>query len=1050
MKQIWIILISLFVISVSGFSQVELNQSNADQLYQKANKYFAKEKYVIAQDFFEKAIDAYAESKSVNKINAEYYASICALELYHKDAEKRISDFIIKYPESPLSNLANWQMGRYYFREKKYKQSVYWLAEVEVDQLSKDQKEEFHFKNGYALYRFHKLGKAKIEFLKIKDKDTKYTSPAVYYYAQIAYEQKNYETALKHFERLAADKTFSAIVPYYIAQIYYLQRKYDMVIEYAPQLLENSDTKRANEIARTLGEAYYHKKEYDKALPLMEKFLEEAKDIKRDDNYLIGYIYYRNEQYQKAADAFAKVTTEDDVLNQNAYYHLGDCYLQLQDKKKAASAFQMAAKYDFDANIKEEALYNYAKLTFELYYSPFNESIDILNEYITQYPNTTRTDEAYNYLVTAYMNTKNYKDALNSLEQIKNKSHDIKKAYQRVAFYRGLELFNNLKYVDAIYKFDKSLLYPTYDRTIMATSYYWRGEAHYRVGNYKNAIADFKQFILSSGSFELPEFKMAHYSLGYSYFKTKNYEEAITWFRKFISLSEEKSIQEVADAYNRTGDCYYLLRKYWVAIEYYDYALELRTYDADYALYQRAFALGLVERPNKKIASLEDLMNNYPKSAYFDDVLYELGKTYLEIGNNEAAIKYYDLLVKSYPASPYFKKSMVQLGLIYYNGKQNDKALLMYKRVVSEFKGSSEAKNALVGIENIYIGMAQVDEYVRYVESLGDYGTISTTKKDSMSYAAAENVYMDGDCDKANVKLKDYLEQFPNGNFAVNANFYLADCYQRMSRFPEAVAAYKYVINQPKTDFTEQALLGAAILNHKLENYTEALDYYMQLENVASMKSNLKDSRIGILRINFLLKKYEKTIEAANKVMATEKMPVELIREARFNKAQSNFELQNYDLALSDYKLLAEDVKNEIGSEANYKIIEIYFEANELDKAENEIFSFAEKNSPYKFWLANSFIILADIYMKKDDGFQAKATLQSVIDGYDNAKDGIIDMANEKLMEIIKNEKGDQLVLPDSLIDEIPKEIIKPEEKDSILNKTAEPDTIIFSNPKQI
>ena len=47
-------------------------------------------------------------------------------------------------------------------------------------------------------------------------------------------------------------------------------------------------------------------------------------------------------------------------------------------------------------------------LTYELDYSPFNEAVQALNEYLDLYPNSKRSDEATNYLVMAYLNAKNY------------------------------------------------------------------------------------------------------------------------------------------------------------------------------------------------------------------------------------------------------------------------------------------------------------------------------------------------------------------------------------------------------------------------------------------------------------------------------------------------------------------------------------------------------------------------------------------------------------------------------------------------------------------
>ena len=109
-------------------------------------------------------------------------------------------------------------------------------------------------------------------------------------------------------------------------------------------------------------------------------------------------------------------------------------------------AFSSAAKMDFDPEIQEDALFNSALLTYELDYSPFNEAVQALNEYLDKYPNSKRSDEANNYLVMAYLNAKNYSLALASIDKIRDKNNEIKKAYQKIAYYRGLELFSNSKF----------------------------------------------------------------------------------------------------------------------------------------------------------------------------------------------------------------------------------------------------------------------------------------------------------------------------------------------------------------------------------------------------------------------------------------------------------------------------------------------------------------------------------------------------------------------------------------------------------------------------
>jgi sensor histidine kinase regulating citrate/malate metabolism len=106
---------------------------------------------------------------------------------------------------------------------------------------------------------------------------------------------------------------------------------------------------------------------------------------------------------------------------------------------------------------------------------------------------------------------------------------------------------------------------------------------------------------------------------------------------------------------------------------------------------------------------------------------------------------------------------------------------------------------------------------------------------------------------------------------------------------------------------------------------------------------------------------------------------------------------------------------------------------------------FAKNNTPHQYWLAQSFILLSDIYVQKEDLFQAKATLQSVIDGYSVQDDGVIDLANSKLLAIIKaekaklNKKGDEIELHFKNVDkrEVEKLNKENEASDSLLVKNA-------------
>jgi hypothetical protein len=49
------------------------------------------------------------------------------------------------------------------------------------------------------------------------------------------------------------------------------------------------------------------------------------------------------------------------------------------------------------------------------------------------------------------------------------------------------------------------------------------------------------------------------------------------------------------------------------------------------------------------------------------------------------------------------------------------------------------------------------------------------------------------------------------------------------------------------------------------------------------------------------------------------------------------------------------------------------------------------------YWQAKCFIVLGDVFVKMDNSFQARATYQSIVDGYVIKDDGIVDEAQQRI-----------------------------------------------------
>ena len=991
------IFLFLIVFVIQSSSQVASTIKELNSDFSRGMEFYNKEKYPAAIRFFDSYIKNNDNSNVITVSEAEYYRSMAALNLFNPDGEYRVITYIRTHPESPRINEAYLALGNYFYQNKTYRKAVTYLELVNRQELSSDKLPEYFFRLGYSLFMTGNKPRALLMFSEIKDIDTEYTPPALYYFSHIAYDQKMYQTAMDGFTRLKDDETFGKVVPFYIVQILYLQKDYDQILTTAPQLLNSAGQARAIELYRFIGDAYYNKENYKDALPFLEKYSAATRISEREDKYELAYCYYKTGDLDKAIKLFREIGAKSDLLSQNIWFLLGDSYLQKGDKKRAQLGFFEASKLDFDKKIKEDALFNYAKLTYETSYSPFGEAITAFEDYIERYPSSARMEEAYNYLISTYLQIKNYKAALASLDKIPNKSGKLEEAYQRVAFYRGLELFKNMELDASIGMFDKSLKYEKYNRQLWARTIYWRGEASYRLGKYEDAKADYTTFLGIPGSSALGENNLVRYNLGYTLFNLKDYGNAITHLQTFESNVANMRSDVMADARNRIADCYYITTSYPSAVTYYDKVIDYGKVDADYAMFQKGFLLGLMKNEKGKVDVLSSLTSRYPSSSYVVDAIFERGRAYVVLEEFKKGETDFNTVISVFPESPFVPRAMVQLGLLYSNRGENDKAIVQYKKVIENYKSTPEARNAMTGLKNTYVEINDVESYFAYTKTLQGYGDVNLAEKDSLLYTSGENLYITGKYDKATETFKNYLNEFPNGSFLQNAQFYLAECYKRAGNEDEALKLYILLADAPVNQFTEQSIIAAATAYYGKEDFKTSMEYYEKLEKAAGSSENKIIALKGQLRSAYQLGDAQKTITAAEKISSSVNIPEELSREALFMKAKANYSLNNYDDALIDFRKTATEVISVEGAESKYRVAELLYRKDQLDESEKIISEFIDQNTPHQFWMARMFLLLADISIKKGDKLQARATLESLRDNYSIDNDGILDEVKAKL-----------------------------------------------------
>ncbi len=998
-RKLLFIFILFFVAIARAVPQDSFSGDDIRSEFNRAMDLFNKEKYAPAIRLFDSYIREGKGNTSIRIEEAEYYAALSALKLFNPDAEYRMLIYLSKHPESPRLNEGRISLADYFYQNKSYRKASTYYETVNRFELSDEKLPEYYFRYGYSLYVRGDKAKALTMFSEIKDKDTEYSAPAIYYFSHIAYEQEMYETALEGFNKLRGDETFGSIVPFYITQILYLKKDYDGILEISPELIKSAPKERVIEMYRFIGDAYYNKGNYAEALTYLEQYNAGVKSSEREDRYQLGFCYYKTGNIDQAIKTLLSAGAKSDVLSQNIWFVLGDCYLKAGDKKRAQFAFGQASRMNFDEKLKEESLLSYAKLTYETSSSPFGEAIAAFQEYIDLYPNSPKVEEAYNFLVATFTEVRNYQAALSALDRIRNKDSRLEAAYQRVAFYRGLELFKNMQIEESISMFDKSLQYERHNRELKARAVYWRAEAEYRTGQYEAARNGYTAFMGLPGAMSLPEASLLRYNLGYVWFNLKDYNKALTEFRTFESGAGSAKPEVLYDARLRIADCYFINTNYAQAVSYYDKVIAYGKDNADYALYQKGFCLGLTNNNTGKTEILTSLTTRFPSSPYVPNALYERGRAYLVMEDFRRGEADFINIIANYPSSSYVPQAIVQLGLLYYNQGENEKSVAQFKKVIENYPSTPEARYAMTGLKNAYVEMNDVESYFSYVRNLG-FGDVSVTERDSLLYVSGENLYIAGNCTRASEVFRNYLREFQNGSFRLNAQFYLAECLNSSGSKDEALGYYREVIKTPNNQFMEQALITASAILYDREEYSDAFVYYETLEKITTAPEFKLTAMRGQLRSAYQDGDAQKSILASERIRKAAKVPEELMREAVFISAKAHYSLNEFDEALKDFRITSNEVVSAEGAESKYRVADILFKKGSIDESEKIVNQFIGQNSPHPYWTARMFLLLADISIQKGDTLQARATLQSLQEYYTVRDDGILDEVKARLASI--------------------------------------------------
>ena len=991
------IILLLSVIGLFSFATAQKTAYHvpSQKLFDQGKEMFLEENYTGAYDLLSEYIQLATDNKLIEE--AEYFMAASAFYRNAPNSGDIMKEYLSNYPETIHHNQLKFLIGSYHFAEKDWSKTIFWFDQANLDYLSVDEQEDFSFRMAYANLQAGNKNEATQLFGLLAQNSQKYQDAGNFYYGYIEYTKGNYDTALSRFQRVANNPEYAKDVAFYTAQSTFLKENLEEAIRLSDAFVSRyPESEHATEMYRILGNSNYRLGRSSRAIPYYERYQQRVAEPLRGDAYFLGLSYMDANKLNEAVKMFQYATGESDALAQNAHLYLGQAYLKMNDKPKAQMSFASASRTNFDAKARETAMFNYALLTHQTNFSVFSESITLFENFLREYPNSQYANQVNDILAETFLTTKDYDAALASINRIDKPARRILEAKQMVLFQLGTQQFVNGNTSQAIDYFDKSINMGSYDKRARTSAYFWRGESKYRINNFSAAAADFESFTREADKSD-ENYALGFYNLGYARFKQNQYGAARTAFQNYANAQTNKRSSEYADALNRIGDTYYFSRNFAEAESYYNSSAKANPASADYAAYQRAFVMGLQRNYQGKINALDDLMRDFPNSHYYDDALFEKSRALVMINRENEAVNVLNKLMSEFPQSPLARQGGVQLGQLHYNASRYEQAATSYKTVIQNFPGSEDARSALQALETVYKDMNDIDAYVRYANALPGGMRITPLRQDSLTYMAAESLYMRGTKKEAESSLNKYLQSYPSGAYSSDAHYYLGAIADENNEIPKAVSHFKQVIDANNGKFLENALAYVAENEYNGGNYQEALAHYARLNNAAQSLAHKQTAQLGMARANTRLNNFHEVTRSVDQLLTNQNLSPETITEAHYLRGKAYQQVREVDKAMNDFMKIANDTRSVYGAEAQFLLAQSYYNWKSYDKAEAQVKEFMQKTTPHQYWLARALIVLSDTYYVKGDKFQARQYIESLKANYKGNESDIQQMIDERI-----------------------------------------------------
>ena len=867
-----------------------------------------------------------------------------------------------------------------------------------MTEMKEEDRANFRFLYAYELFKQKRFEEADKIFSKIGDARKGEFEYAYYYSGLTALLDQDYHRAEEQLKHIGINEKLKHQTPYYLAASHYGQKDYHTIVNYYQPRISDIDLHNLPGLIKIVGYSQFKLEKFDEAIVSLTK-LEKYTELSDEEKYVLGIAYQKVGDRDNSTKLLAGITIKENNLSGRAQYEKALNLAETGDTDGAIKVFeQFLINNQFDKN---DILWNLCILQGR------NENYDKVAHHAIQLINGPKKKEATQLMAKLLDNIENeelFRRIATELSSKIEKNDFVKNAiYNRATF--ALKYNDHQKaerYFDLMVQLDPIVE----ERGSVAA---WRGIMAYLDNNFAKAIrllSNYEQSLPADHISTSLDFDVAYF-LAYSNFKLKNHTNALGHFSQALSLHHKVGKEESNDfatkeddIFLRLGDCYFLLNEHKSAQQAYTRVIDRNGKDKDYALWQNAIIAELDGRPYDQIIILDEIVSEYPQSKYYHRALYSTANSLFGLQKYDKASQFYNRIIASQSPQPMKEESYVQLGLINVNAGDYAKAETYFQKLIHSSENNDIVERSELALKEIYADYTHdTDAYINLVASENDNASDETLAGEI--YQLGMNNYEKGNKKEALEQWQKLINEYSSFSEISTVYARVAKLYEEDQSWNKAIDSYLLAAQNTDKERSHLNLVQAERLAYSkmkdFEKFQEIRKYRI------SKTGNLQLSDTEIYQSIYAsleLKQLEIPNNDLTKVFAS----TEIVKKDKLKLLEKHTTLhmlkKDYESIIQLYINDHVDRLADTQPKLIYQRALVYFNAEQLEKSEHAITDHYDALLENPAWLAKGIILVADIFVLKDDKDSAEAALEALISSQSKIPDSLITIAKERLKSL--------------------------------------------------